>query len=167
MAYAVEALNILAHRQSSGLPLFVLIAGVVEANYSSRLKMHCMELGPLHDDRLLAMAYQAADVFLCPSVDDAGPQMIPESLMCGTPVVAFQSCGGVPDFLRLRVNGYAAADGDVIDLAHGLDAVLKSVATGEVNNESCRAMALQECTMEIQGSRYKKLYEELVQKSAS
>jgi glycosyltransferase involved in cell wall biosynthesis len=167
MEYAIEALNIVAARQTlSGAPLFGLIAGVSDQKYASRLRMDCMELGPVHDDRLLAMAYQAADVFLCPSVDDAGPQMIPESLMCGTPVVAFQNCGGVPDFVRPRVNGYAARDRDAKDLAHGLSSVLDSTTNGEINSESCRAIALQECTMEIQGSRYKELYQELVEESA-
>jgi glycosyltransferase involved in cell wall biosynthesis len=168
MTYAVEALNLLAAQQdSASAPLFALIAGKSDGTYASRLHMDFLDLGELHDDRLLAMAYQAADVFLCPSVDDAGPQMIPESLMCGTPVVAFQGCGGVPDFLRVGVNGYVALDRDVKDLAQGLGTVLSSVASGKINNESCRAIALQECTMEIQGSRYKTLYQELLEKSAT
>jgi glycosyltransferase involved in cell wall biosynthesis len=166
MAYAVDALNKLAEMpQATDAPLFALIAGESDKSYASRLRMPCLEMGSIHDDRLLAMAYQAAEVFLCPSIEDAGPQMIPESLMSGTPVVAFESCGGVPDFLRKNVNGYPAKHGDFQDLANGLDQVLRKVASGEMNAESCRATVLNECTMGIQGTRYKRLYLELLQKS--
>jgi glycosyltransferase involved in cell wall biosynthesis len=168
MSYAIEALNRLATQsRSSTAPLIALIAGASDGNYASRLKMDCKEVGELRSDRLLAMAYQSADVFLCPSIDDAGPQMIPESLMCGTPVVAFQDCGGVPDFIRSGINGYAARERDANDLAQGLDRVLNSVASREINAESCRAIALQECKMEIQGGRYKNLYLELIESSNS
>lgn len=43
----------------------------------------------ISDNRLLALAYQAADVFVCSSQEDAGPQMVADALASGTPVVGF------------------------------------------------------------------------------
>ena len=35
--------------------------------------------------------YQLSDFFVCPSVEDAGPMMINEAMMCGLPVLAFDN----------------------------------------------------------------------------
>ncbi|HAK12692.1 MAG TPA: glycosyl transferase family 1, partial [Chitinophagaceae bacterium] len=39
-------------------------------------------------EQALAKYYQLADLFISPSIEDAGPMMILESLPCGTPVIA-------------------------------------------------------------------------------
>lgn len=80
-------------------------------------------LGEIVDPLLMALVYQSADVFLCPSLADSGPLMIPESLLCGTPVVAFPT-GGAPDWIKPGVNGYLAEFGDARDFARGIESLL-------------------------------------------
>jgi glycosyltransferase involved in cell wall biosynthesis len=51
--------------------------------------------------------------------------MIPESMLCGTPVVAFDS-GGAPDLIRSLETGYLAKYKDCADLANGILTLLCS-----------------------------------------
>ena len=63
-----------------------------------------IELGPIHDERLMSMVYSLADVFVIPSLMDNLPNTVLESLMCGTPVIGFPT-GGIPDMVQHGKNG--------------------------------------------------------------
>jgi Glycosyltransferase len=78
-----------------------------------------IELGHLHDDVALALAYSAADVFICPSREENLPNTIMEALSCGTPVAAFRT-GGIPDMVGHGDNGVLAPCYDVKALAEGI-----------------------------------------------
>ncbi|MDX1965372.1 MAG: glycosyltransferase [Pirellulales bacterium] len=80
-------------------------------------------VGSLRDGPELARAYQAADLFVCPSIEDAGPMMISESLLCGTPVVAFDT-GVAGEVVHTGQTGYLAGDFAPRDLARGIFTVL-------------------------------------------
>jgi len=62
------------------------------------------DLGHLSGDESMAAAYQAADFFVCPSIDDAGPMMIPEAMAAGRPVLS-TSVGIAPDLIVEGENG--------------------------------------------------------------
>src|SRR5437868_4597860 len=166
MSYLVEALAHLHERVPSSDRPLVLIAGQSKSELMERIRFDRLELGYLSDERVLACAYQAADLFVCPSVEDAGPLMIPESLMCGTPVVAFAECGGAPDYIRSGINGYLAESRSASDMARGIQQVMEQSDTGLITQESCREGAARECAMETQASRYRALYEELTDQNA-
>jgi glycosyltransferase involved in cell wall biosynthesis len=97
----------------------LLVAGKNGRVLIDKQPFPAVNIGYLRDDLTLALAYQAADLFVCPSVEDGGPMMIAEAMMCGTPVVAFDS-GMAPDLIRHRANGYLARVRDAGDLAEGL-----------------------------------------------
>ena len=71
----------------------------------------------------LSLIYQAADVFACPSLEDAGPMMVSQAMLCGTPVVAFDT-GIAPELITQGDNGYIAKLGDAEDFAQGLERML-------------------------------------------
>lgn len=66
-------------------------------------------LGNIFDERLMAIAYNAADVFVMPSRQDNLPNTVAESLLCGTPVVGFMR-GGIPDMIEDGMNGILVDD---------------------------------------------------------
>ena len=99
-------------------------------------------MGYLNEEQLIQM-YQMADVFVCPSLADAGPMMVNQSLMCGTPVVAYP-VGVSADWIQTGKTGYLAKYGDADDLAKGIDYLL-STSDNEWNQMSkrCRQIVVE------------------------
>ena len=91
-----------------------------------------VHIGRLSDDRLLAMAYSAADVFVIPSLQESFGQTVIESMACGTPVVGFAS-GGIPDMVRPGHTGHLAPTGDTAALRDAIVKLLRDPA-GSVAN---------------------------------
>ncbi|MCC6056210.1 MAG: glycosyltransferase family 4 protein [Desulfurococcaceae archaeon] len=52
------------------------------------------------EHRLLPLFYNAADITVVPSYSEGAPLVIPESLACGTPVIA-TNVGGNPEYLNM------------------------------------------------------------------
>jgi glycosyltransferase involved in cell wall biosynthesis len=52
------------------------------------------------EHRLLPLLYNAADITIVPSYSEGAPLIIPESLACGTPVIA-TNVGGNPEYLNM------------------------------------------------------------------
>jgi glycosyltransferase involved in cell wall biosynthesis len=81
--------------------------------------------GVLTSDEKLANAYQGADLYVLPSLDDNLPSTVLESMSCGTPTVAFE-VGGIPDMIDHKENGYLAKYKDSEDLAKGIIWVIEN-----------------------------------------
>ena len=62
----------------------------------------------------LALAYQAADLFLGTATEEAFGQTIMEAQLCGLPVVAFQ-VGGVEEIVRNEITGKLVRNGNVAE----------------------------------------------------
>jgi glycosyltransferase involved in cell wall biosynthesis len=92
---------------------------VLFGNSTTALPLPSRTLGFVSDDRHLALAYSAADVFVSPSDEDSGPMTVGESLMCGTPVVAF-TVGIALEMITHGENGFLATRGSVEELAAGI-----------------------------------------------
>jgi len=137
--------------------LFLLVAGLNGKDLMGKLPLAGKYVGHFNDDVTLALAYQAADVFICPSVEDAGPMMIAEAMMCGTPVAAFNT-GGAPDLIESMRTGYLAELGDATDLAQGLLRIL--VAD---NAKAMRVVAAQKAERSHDPERVAARYLELCQ----
>lgn len=91
-------------------------------------------LGRLHDEYTVATVYNAADVFIAPSLADNLPYTVFEALSCGTPVVAFD-IGGIPDMIKHKKNGYLATYKDADDIAKGVHYCLDKKIEGFVPAE--------------------------------
>ncbi|RZL69657.1 MAG: glycosyltransferase [Pedobacter sp.] len=127
--------------ESEAKDVLVLLAGVNQDEILSSIPFEVVNLGYL-DQVTLPMAFSAADVFASPSIEDAGPMMVTQALMSGTPVVAFKT-GSAVDLISNGSTGYLVDLKDVQGFKIGLINALnnsKDEATEIARN--CRATAL-------------------------
>lgn len=166
MGYLAEALDELPsiidaeHGVLRKEDVFLLVAGHKDRELLEALPFPTKYLGYLQDDVTLALAYQAADVFVCPSVEDAGPMMIPESMLCGTPVVAFNT-GGAPDLIETMGTGYLAEYKDSADLANGIHMLLARCNLAAMRKAS-HDVAVEKHSPPSVAERHAELYESLL-----
>ncbi len=120
------------------------------------LRVHT--LGVLTPERM-ALALAAADVVVVPSRMENLPNMVAESLACGTPVAAFAT-GGIPEMVRNGETGYLAQPHDVDDLASGICELL---ARGGQMRSACAAFAHESYAPETVARRHLELYNSLAQ----
>jgi glycosyltransferase involved in cell wall biosynthesis len=158
--YMMEALRILSASLPAGTKekVFVMIAGRSDNNALKDIPFPHKFIGFLNDDRLLALAYQSADILVCPSIEDAGPMMINEAIMCGTPVVAFEM-GVALDLVHTGKTGYRAKLRDSEDLAKGIATMLDlSQDEYKVMSSNCRELGLRLCHPKVQVDSFEKLF---------
>ena len=115
---------------------------------------------PLTDDFKIAALYNAVDVFVTSSLEENLPNMIMESLSCGTPCVGFR-VGGIPEMIDHEQNGYLANYKDADDLAAGIQWVLDYPGK-EALSKACVEKVKRCYSEEVVAGQYKALYEKLL-----
>ena len=162
-SYLLEALKLLLNT-GRGKNLTMAIVG----NYNSKDQVDfdypMLSFGHIGDEDQLALLYNAADVFVLPSLEDNLPNTVVEALACGTPVAAFD-VGGVPDMVEHGITGYLAPAKNVAGLADAIEWCV-NYAPAEIRH-SCRAKAEGAFALEAQANQYKKLYDTLSSKKES
>ena len=118
MSYLIEAC-----RQLGDLCEVVILGGHAE-EVVAQLPMKAHPLGYVNDEQRIVDVYNAADVFVLPSLSENLPNTIMEAMACGVPCVAFK-VGGIPEEIDHLKNGYVAAYRDANDLAKGIEWVLQ------------------------------------------
>ncbi len=119
---------------------------------AGRLPFEYRAFGYLQDEIALALVFQAADVFVCPSRQDEGPMMVPQAMMCGTPVVAFPA-GYTGRLIRNGENGWVCRGPDPDELAEGIMRILRRRNDPAVR-AGARAAALLEHARAVFADRY-------------
>lgn len=145
------------HLHSEISELQLLVFGQLSPKEPPDLGFPIHFTGHLHDDLSLRALYSAADIFVLPSRQDNLPNTGVESLACGTPVVAFHTCG-LPDIVTHQETGYLAKAFDAVDLASGIAWVLAHASTGRLR-EQARAQAVARFAYPIVAEEYIKVYE--------
>ena len=141
--------------------IFLLTAGNGFDKIRDYLPFDYKSMGLLDNTYGIASCYQAADIFICPSIEDSGPTMINQSLMCGTPVVSFEM-GVASDLVKTDETGYLARIKDSKDLAQGVFNILMlNRANFDKLSENCRNLALKLCSPEIQINKFEKIIQSI------
>ena len=159
MKYLATALNILKQKGEYIMDdILLLVAGNRFDDIQNELPFEHKWLGLLQNNEQLATSFQAADIFVCPSIEDSGPMMINQALMCGIPVVSFEM-GVSFDLVIPGSTGYIAKLKDTNDLALGISNMLSlNEEVYEQYSKNCRQLALQSCTPEVQIEKFEKLF---------
>jgi len=109
--------------------LVVVFGSGYKQEIADQIPFQTVFSGYLRDEYSPMLIYNAADVFVAPSLADNLPTTVLESLSCGTPVVGF-NIGGIPDMIRHKENGYLAKYKDATDIADGIKFCIKNKIKG-------------------------------------
>jgi glycosyltransferase involved in cell wall biosynthesis len=110
-------LEALRQLDTQGVKLHVAVIGDRDFVPAGFRHIGITELGPQQGDAALARAYQAADFFVSPSINETGPMMAGEAMACGRPLIAYP-IGIAPDLIVHGRNGNLVEPvGDVAALA--------------------------------------------------
>ncbi|MGC1307615.1 MAG: glycosyltransferase family 4 protein [Phormidesmis sp.] len=121
-----------------------------------------IELGYASGDRLKVLAYSSADIFVCPTRADTFGLVLLESIACGTPVVSFDTTA-VPELVRPGITGLLAKAESSSDLADKIIELLENDLMRQSMAKSCRQIAVDEYSIELQTERYISLYRQTIQ----
>ena len=124
MDYLVEACRqLVAQYPEMKEKCGVVILGGHAEEVSEQLPLTAYPLGYVNDEHRIVDVYNAADVFVLPSLSENLPNTIMEAMACGVPCVGFK-VGGIPEEIDHQKNGYVAAYRDAEDLARGIRWIL-------------------------------------------
>lgn len=157
----MKTLRHLSQRDSSCIDqLQLMIFGKNAAALQNHLPYKVHSFDVVKSQQEMARLYQAADLFVLPSMQDNLPNTVVESMACGTPVVAF-NIGGVPEMVIHQENGFLASAGKIKELADGIRYVL---AHAESLGLHARKFAEKNFAPEIVARQYQNIYNGLLKK---
>jgi glycosyltransferase involved in cell wall biosynthesis len=122
--YFLQAMSLL---RRGGSPIIGLFAGRGPAE--DRLRERARELGLAQNIRFLgyrddlALIYQSADLTVLPTLSEAFGQVLIESLLYGTPVVA-SDVGGIPEIVEDGVSGLLVPPANADELARAIGSLV-------------------------------------------
>ena len=141
MDYMLEACRLLAEaRPEAKEDTAVVILGGHSDEFAGSIPFSVYPIGYVSDPEKIIDVYNAADVFVLPSLEDNLPNTVMEALACGVPCVGFNT-GGVPEMIDHRKNGYVAAYKDAADLAGGMRWVLYEADSGTLSRNAVRKVS--------------------------
>jgi len=158
--FFLEALKKIIKTSDIHNRLEVLLYGKSTPELISLLPLITNDFGFIESEDKKISLYNAADVFVIPSLQDNLPNTIMESFACGTPVVGFNS-GGIVEMIDHKKNGYLAEYKSSDDLAYGIKWVIENENYKKLSDHA-RQKVLDEYSEEIVAEKYKQVYEELL-----
>jgi glycosyltransferase involved in cell wall biosynthesis len=142
--------------------VMLLLLGDSGEAVAEAVGVQALPLGYVGSPRFKAIAYSAADLFVLPTRGEGLPNVLLESMACGTPMVSFD-VGGVPDLVRPGLTGYLAQPESASDLRDGIVQLLEDESLRSRMRQQCRALACAEYTVGLEVQRYIALYRQLLQ----
>jgi len=158
--YLIDAIEIIS-KQSKAENLELIIFGNSNMDLSKISTLKVNYLNFLSNEEDINAMYNAADVYVTPSLEENLPNTIMESLACGTPCVGF-NVGGIPEMIDHTVNGYVAEYESAEDLAAGILWVLDN--SEKLNLPDACMKKVQNCyTNDRVADQYIQLFKDLLQ----
>ena len=134
--YMVEACRLLAKQHPALKEQLALVAvGMHAAELQSLVPFKVHNMGYVKEEHQLVEIYNAADLYVIPSLDENLPNTIMEAMACGTPCVGFPT-GGIPEMIDHLKNGYLTKEHSAEQLAEGIYTLLTTPAYENLSHEA-------------------------------
>ena len=160
MQYLLEACRLLAEQHPEQKEqITVAILGGHAEELEGQLPFRTCSLGYVNDEHRIVDVYNAADVFVLPSLSENLPNTIMEAMACGVPSVGFR-VGGIPEEIDHQQNGYVADYRSSEDLARGIWWALFE-ADHEAVRHACLQKVAHNYSQQSVANHYLEVYESL------
>ena len=157
--FLVEACEHIAmHHPTLPGHLGVVVLGGDAESVKEALPLPVYTVNYLSNETDIARLYNAADLFVTPSLQDNLPNTIVEAMSCGVPCVGF-NVGGIPEMINHKQDGYVADYCDSIDFAQGITWCLNSDRL-PVLSTAARVAALATYSEAVAAQRYLAIYQQ-------
>lgn len=158
--YLVEACSILTKtRPDFCKNLEVIILGQQSELYQSLFPFPIHAMSYVSKEKDLVDIYNAADLYVTPSLQDNLPNTIMEAMACGTPCIGF-NVGGIPEMIDHLHNGYVAEYKSAEDFANGIHWALNEGEYKELSEAACRKV-VSSYSESIIAKRYIEIYNKI------
>lgn len=118
-----------------------------------------IRIGEINNPVQMASAYQAADVFVLPSLAENLPNTIAEAMLCGIPAIGF-NVGGVPEMIINGKTGFLCNEINATNLASTIDRFF--IEKNTFNETAIRNFAVEKYSLNHQSGKYKDLYNKII-----
>lgn len=159
--YLQQALEILIFENKVDSGTEILILGESDPEVMSKIPFKTHLLGRINDTKKISRIYNAADVFVIPSIMENLPNTIMEAMSVGLPCVGFE-IGGIPEMISHQKTGYLAEYKSAEDFARGIIWVLNESDKDELSRNS-RKKAEELYAEKNVARKYFGVYQELLQ----
>ncbi len=159
--HAVEALNRLNEQG-----ITALLVGHSAARVASTLRTPSIVLPFQNSQVAMAQAYRAADLTVVPSEFETFGRVAAESLLCGTPVVAFAT-GGLTDVVKPGIGGWLVPSGDMEALAKQIGEIFGNREELARLRQTCAPWAAEMLATRAIAEQYIRVYREAIAAQAN
>lgn len=143
--------------EEEGVECFIITAGKSSPRLNL-LKNH-KNFGSIQNEGKMAELYSMADAYLLSSIEDNLPNVMVESLSCGTPVIS-NPTGGMQDIIEEGFNGFFSSD---FSSEGFLKAIKKFINQKDsIDRDQIRKAAIDKFAPPIQSSKYIEVYKSLL-----
>lgn len=133
--HIVSAINILQPELLNEKKVTIIISGA--GPLPKELLVSNVKFFGVLDWSGLVEFYQISDLFISASIQDVGPATIIESMLCGIPVVSYDT-GVAKDWIITKKTGYLSKNEDIKDLNKGIRTFLNmSVSDYSIIRKNC------------------------------
>lgn len=153
--YLAAASKLLSDKKDD---LLFLIVGSQGDEIASNLAVPSHVAGYVSSENMPEL-YNAADLFVTPSLQENLPNTIMEAMACGTPCVGFE-IGGIPEMIQHQETGYVAQYKNAEDFADGIRLLLYD-SDAETMSANSREFVLKNYAQDYIAEQYISLYNSL------
>lgn len=154
----LETIKLLENKKEVSKNIVIVFIG--NGLPSIDLKIKYLNLGYASSQKELAIAYKIADVFVSSSISDSGPLMVNQSIMAGTPVVAF-NVGVASDLVIDNETGFIASNKNPESLC---EAIVKIISKSDLElknmSKKARELGLKKFTNSMQAYHFEEIVKE-------
>lgn len=158
--YLIDACRIIAeqHKDLTG-ELGVIILGSNAEMFCNLFSFPIYNMNYVSREKDLVDIYNAADIYVTPSLQENLPNTIVEAMSCGIPCVGYQ-IGGIPQMIDHLHNGYVAQYKSASDLANG---IVWSLTEGDyaMLSEEARRKAVTTYAEDVIARKYIQIYNQI------